>query len=142
LAEVSLSASAANSLSRPFIFGPRSDLAVSLGGMAAGFALYALYTVIGLNVLLVWFVWVVTLDTPHFFASYFRTYLDKEERRQSWRLLIGSLGVFLVMPAVVALCWVLYAGGEVHYRMPLTLLLYAIGVWAYWHVMRQHYGIL
>jgi hypothetical protein len=34
----------------PWIFGARADLAVSLGGMMAGFALFFMKTVIGWNV--------------------------------------------------------------------------------------------
>jgi hypothetical protein len=70
-----------NSLARafafPWVFSARQDLAVSLGGMAAGLGILGLHVFLHLNMMLVWFVWVVVLDTPHFFGTYFRTYLDK-----------------------------------------------------------------
>ena len=128
--------------SYPWIFGPRTDFVVSIGGMLSGFALFFMFTALGWSVVLVWFVWVVTLDTPHFFASYFRTYLDREERRQSRRLLIGSLGIFLVGPALILLCAALYGLGVAQYRAPWTMFFNVVATWAYWHVMRQHYGIM
>jgi hypothetical protein len=128
--------------SLPWIFGPRTDLAVSIGGMLAGFSLFFLFTTLGLSVLLVWFVWVIVLDTPHFFASYFRTYLDKEERQNSRALLIGTLAVFLIVPAVLILCGALYVAGVPRFRLPWNMFFSFVGVWAYYHVVRQHYGIM
>jgi hypothetical protein len=134
--------SPAQVFSRPWIFGPHTDLIVSIGGMLAGFSLFFMFTVLGWDVLLVWLVWVVTLDTPHFFASYFRTYLDKEERRTSRRLLIGTLSVFLIGPAVLLLCATLYYMDAQQFRLPWVLFGNAVSAWAYVHITRQHYGIL
>jgi hypothetical protein len=143
MADITLTPRApARVFSHPYIFGPRTDYVVSIGGMLAGFALFFMFLVLGWNVLWVWFVWVVTLDTPHFFASYFRTYLDKEERRQSRRLLVGSLSIFLLGPAVLLVCAALYGLDVAFYRAPWTMLFNFIGAWAYWHVTRQHYGIM
>ena len=44
--------SPARTFSLPWIFGPRTDLIVSLGGMLAGFGLFFLFTTLGLSVLL------------------------------------------------------------------------------------------
>jgi hypothetical protein len=126
----------------PWIFGARADLAVSLGGMMAGFALFFMYTVIGWNVLWVWFVWVVTLDTPHFFATYFRTYLDKQDRLANRRMLINTLSCFLVGPAALLAAYVLYKAGVAQFKLPMRVFGYGVSLWAYWHIMRQHYGIL
>jgi hypothetical protein len=142
MTDIALSPRATPVFSTPWIFGPRTDFAVSIGGMMAGFALFFLFTVLGVPLLLVWLVWVVTLDTPHFFASYFRTYLDKEERRSSRRLLIGTLSVFLVGPVVFMACFGLYKSGFGSPRLPWTVFINGVSAWAYWHVMRQHYGIL
>jgi hypothetical protein len=128
--------------SRPWIFGPRTDYVVSLGGMTAGFALFFLYAVLGWPVVLVWFVWVLAVDTPHLFASYFRTYLDKEERTHGRRLLIGTLAVFLVAPTVLLVSYALYGAGFGNPKLPWTMFLNVVSVWAYYHVVRQHYGIL
>jgi hypothetical protein len=128
--------------SRPYLFGPHTDYVVSIGGMLAGLALFFMVSVLGWNALWVWFVWVVTLDTPHFYASYFRTYLDKVERRRSRRLLIASLSVFGVGPAVLLACAALYELDVAQFRLPWTAMIDFISVWAYWHVMRQHYGIM
>lgn len=126
----------------PWIFGRRADLAVSIGGMMAGFALFCMYGVIGWNVLWVWFIWIVTLDTPHFFATYLRTYLDRQDRQANRRVLINTLACFLVAPAILLTCFSLYAAGVSRFKLPLNLSTYVVGAWAYWHVARQHYGIL
>ncbi len=129
-------------LAHPVLFGRRADLALSLGGALAGFSLVFLYRVLGIDMLLVWFVWVVLIDTPHFFASYFRTYLDREERGTSARLLLRSLAVFLMAPLVLVACGVLYRAGASGFRFPWMAFLNGVSVWAYWHILRQHYGIL
>jgi hypothetical protein len=133
----------AQAFSRPWIFGSRADLTVSIGGTSTGFLLVILLAAFRLNVVLVWFVWTVTLDTPHFFATYFRTYLDKEERWTSRRLLLGLSSVFLIGPAVLTLCGILYGLGIAQFRLPWLLFTTAVvGAWASFHVIRQHYGIL
>jgi hypothetical protein len=126
----------------PWIFGARADLAVSIGGMMAGFALFFMYTVIGWNVLWVWFIWVVTLDTPHFFATYFRTYLDKQDRRANRTLLVSTLACFLVGPAALLAAYGLYKAGVPQFKLPMRVFGYGVSLWAYWHIMRQHYGIM
>ncbi len=128
--------------STPWIFGPRTDYFVSIGGMSAGFAFVFLYAVLGWPVVLLWFLWVLVADTPHIFASYFRTYLDKQERQNSRRLLIGSLSVFLVGPAVFLLCLARYGGGFASPRIPWTVFINVVSAWAWLHVVRKHYGIL
>ena len=60
---------------------PRFDLAWFIGGAATGYGMLALHAVFGLDMITVWFAWFVLLDSPHFFATWSRTYLDREEWR-------------------------------------------------------------
>jgi hypothetical protein len=126
----------------PWVFSARQDLAVSLGGMAAGLSILGLHVFLHLNMVLVWFVWVVVLDTPHFFGTYFRTYLDKDEWRTRRPFLLGSLGVFLVGPVMLAASYGLHSAGVAAFKLPWKLWGYGVSLWAYFHITRQHYGVL
>jgi hypothetical protein len=126
----------------PWVFSARQDLAVSLGGMAAGLAILGLHVFLHLNMVLVWFVWVVVLDTPHFFGTYFRTYLDKDEWRTDRPFLLGSLGVFLVGPVMLAVSYALHSAGVEAFKLPWKFWGYGVSLWAYFHITRQHYGVL
>jgi len=126
-----------------WVLGPRRDMIFLIGSVLLGWAIWGIYTVLGWNMLLVWFVWVIVLDTPHFYATYSRTYLDKEARKEMRPLLIGSLGVFLFGPAMIALTYFLYYSGVENYQLPWkTIFPIIVSLWAYWHVTRQHYGVL
>ena len=72
-----------------WIVSPRFDLAWFIGGAATGYGMLALHAVFGLDIVMVWFAWFVLLDSPHFFATWSRTYLDREEweaLRFAWRI--------------------------------------------------------
>jgi hypothetical protein len=135
-------ASPARPFAFPWVFGASHDLAVSLGGMAAGMGILGLHVFLHINMVLVWFVWVVVLDTPHFFGTYFRTYLDKDEWRARRPMLLGSLGVFLVGPMMLAASYGLHSAGVEGFKLPWKLWGYIVSLWAYFHITRQHYGVL
>lgn len=90
----------------------------------------------------IWFFWVAFIDSPHFFGTYTRTYFDKVEFQNRKKLLLGSLGWFVVGPFILLICFLLYSAGFAGYEIPWTLLVGFFSVWAYWHVVRQHYGFL
>ena len=109
---------------------------------ATGYGMLALHAVFGLDMVAVWFAWFVLLDSPHFFATWSRTYLDREEWRTRGRLLAGSLFWFLLPPLVLLLSFALYRMQVPRYRAALVTLTAAVNLWAYWHVVRQHYGFM
>jgi hypothetical protein len=77
-----------------------------------------------------WWFWSVGFDGTHIFATASRTYFDRDARERRRRLLFGSLAFFFLLgPAMVL------AGAKGW----LALL---VGVWAYYHVIRQHYGVM
>ncbi|MEJ7712262.1 MAG: hypothetical protein WKF84_20980 [Pyrinomonadaceae bacterium] len=47
--------------------------------------------------------WAILIDAPHVFATFSRTYFDREERRARKWLLLGSLVFFLIGPVMVLL---------------------------------------
>src|SRR5688572_26296007 len=115
---------------------PATDLPWFILSALAGWAVLGLYLGLGVGPAVLYWVWILALDGPHLFATLARTYLDREEWRVRRRLLLGSLS------------WVLLPAGTLLYgaatgdRLPWFLFLAFAQVWAYWHVIRQHYGFL
>lgn len=126
----------------PWIIDRRTDLAFLVGGAFWGYLLLFLHGGLGWDVVALWFVWVALVDTPHFFGTYVRAYLDPLERRARPRLLLGSLLWLLAGPAALGLAYLLHRAGAPFYRVPFQAFLAVFGLWAYWHVVRQHHGIL
>lgn len=86
--------------------------------------------------LALYFVWILFLDGPHLWATLSRTYFDREERSARRALLVRAFAWALLPLGTIA--WG-FATGQ---RMPWILFLTFVQVWAYWHVVRQHYGFL
>jgi hypothetical protein len=125
-----------------WIVGKWTDLLCFIGAAALGYGMFFLHAGLAMNMITIWFVWYMFLDSPHFFGTYARTYLDKEEWQQRRRLLIGSIGLLAVGPVTVILGYGLYALGAGWYKTPYLALVAFVSIWAYWHVVRQHYGIM
>ncbi len=125
-----------------WIVSSRFDLLWFVGGALAGYGMFLLHAALKLDMLTVWFVWFVLLDNPHFFGTYSRTYLDREQWRERGPLLAGSLAWFFVPPAVLLLSFAMYRLGFDHYKSGILALAAFVNLWAYWHVVRQHFGIM
>lgn len=113
-----------------WLISRRLDLALVIGSAAAGYVYLALYAVFQVPIGYLWWFWSVGFDGTHIFATATRTYLDREERARRRRLLFGSAAVFFSLGPLLVL-----AGQK-------ALLALLVGTWAYYHVMRQHYGFL
>jgi hypothetical protein len=122
--------------------GQRFDLVWFVGGALTGYAMFYLHAGLSLDMLTVWFVWFLLLDSPHFFGTYSRTYLDREQWRERRRLLLGSLTLFLIPPLVLLASYAIDRAGLPHATAGLVALTALVNLWAYWHVVRQHYGIM
>ena len=107
-----------------------ADLSLVIGSAAAGYLYLLLYTVARVPISPLWWFWSVGFDGTHIFATASRTYFDREARARHRGLLFGSLIVFFALgPAMVLAGW----------QGWLYLL---VGTWAYYHVIRQHYGFM
>jgi hypothetical protein len=117
-------------MSARWIISRPVDLALVIGSSVAGYAYLALALLFHVPFSWLWWFWSVGFDGTHIFATVSRTYLDREERRRNAALLWGSLIVFFAAgPLMVLAGW------------KLVLAIF-VGVWAYYHVVRQHYGFL
>ena len=113
-----------------WIIGRRVDLSLIIGSGVAGYIYLALYALFHLPASYLWWFWSLGFDGTHIFGTASRTFFDREARGRHSKLLFGSLIFFFTLgPAMVL------AGGKGY----LALL---IGVWAYYHVVRQHYGFM
>ena len=113
-----------------WIVGRGVDLALVSGSSLAGFGYILLYSVFHVPISYLWWFWSVGFDGTHIFATASRTYLDPDARKRDAALLYGSAVVlFTLGPALVLV-------GLKH------LLALIVAVWAYYHVVRQHYGFL
>ena len=92
--------------------------------------------------------WAILLDAPHIWATLARTMLDPEEWRTRGGVLARSWVWFLVGPTAILLPYPVAAalhGAGVEIQ-PAALSLGAIAffvffrLWAYYHVVRQHWG--
>jgi len=106
------------------------DLSLVTGSVLAGYLYLLLYTVVHVKISYLWWFWSVGFDGTHIFATASRTFFDSEARARNRKLFFGSLLFFFALgPAMVL------AGLKGY----LYLL---VGVWAYYHVIRQHYGFM
>ena len=95
--------------------------------------------------LVVFGTWAVLLDAPHLFATLARTFLDPDEWRTRRGILLASLGFFLLGPAMILAPRVLVDAGALPARFaPIGGVAFLIffRLWAYYHVVRQHWGFL
>ncbi len=123
-----------------WIIGPRADLLWLVGAPLWGLLLWLGFAQGQLGLVPAWFAWIALTNGPHFFATYTRTYLVLDEWRRRGRLLAVSLALFLLGPLLL---WAEGTTGNVAAdRSPLPWYFAAVNVWGYWHVMRQHHGIL
>jgi hypothetical protein len=113
-----------------WIIGRRVDLSLVIGSGLAGYLYLLLYTALHVPASFLWWFWSLGFDGTHIFGTASRTFLDREARGRHRLLLFGSLAFFFSLGPVMVL-----AGGKGY----LALL---VATWAYYHVMRQHYGFL
>src|SRR5919112_1107608 len=112
-----------------WIISARDDLVWFIGSVVTSYALFALYVggVVPLVPMVV--AWAVLVDAPHVFATFSRTYFDREERAARRKLLAWSLLFFLAGPLAV-----LAGAGFVFF--------FVAALWAYYHLVKQHYGFM
>ena len=89
-----------------------------------------LYVALHIPISYLWWFWSVGFDGTHIFATASRTYFDREARARNPVLLFGSLAFFFTLGPAMVLCGA---------KGALALL---VGIWAYYHVIRQHYGVM
>jgi hypothetical protein len=113
-----------------WIIGRSVDLSFVIGSAAAGYLYILLFVAAHVPVSWLWWVWSVGFDGTHIFATASRTFLDREACARHRTLFYGSVAVFFSVGPLMVLAGL---------KGWLYLL---VGVWAYYHVIRQHYGFM
>jgi hypothetical protein len=122
-------AAQARAVSVRWLISAREDLVWFIGSVAASYALFALYVWGWVPLVPMVAAWAILVDAPHVFATFSRTYFDREERRSRGRLLWWSLLFFAAGPLAV-----LAGVGFVFF--------FLAALWAYYHLVKQHYGFM
>jgi hypothetical protein len=122
-------------MNSPWIVGRRFDLVWFFGGGLLSFLCLALFG-LGVPSAAIFWAWTLLIDGPHIAATLVRTYPDAEERRTRRRLLILSVVIATLTGPLFLLAEALGAKGA------FDLFLGGIALYAYHHVVRQHYGFL
>src|SRR5579884_2705575 len=106
------------------------DLTLINGSALAGYVYLFLFAAVHVPATWLWWVWSIGFDGTHIFATVSRTFLDREARARNRTLFYGSVAFFFALGPALVLA---------HMKGWLYLL---VGIWAYYHVIRQHYGFM
>lgn len=112
-----------------WIISARDDLVWLIGSVASSYLLLVLYVKGVLPLVPMVALWAILIDAPHVFGTFSRTYFDRTERRNRARLLWGSLLFFAIGPLMV------YIGAGL-------IFFFLAALWAYYHLVKQHYGFM
>jgi hypothetical protein len=136
-------------LSFPWIISKRADLRWLIGSV--GFSLLAIvlyYAIINLlntnvntTIFFFYLAWVLLFDSSHFFATYTRTYFDKPFFATNKPILLMSFLLFLIGPLFIGLPF-LFSKDVFLLRNTLTIFNRFCVCYAYFHIIRQHWGIV
>src|SRR5438105_14244452 len=107
----------------------REDLVWFIGSVASSYALLVLYVTGVVPLIPMVAGWAILIDAPHVFGTFSRTYFDASEWKTRRRLMLGSLLFFVAGPALVLL------------GFGFTFFFIA-ALWAYYHLVKQHYGFM
>jgi hypothetical protein len=132
---------------RPWIVSRRDDLVWFHGSMAAGLGLLAFFSLAprfdeavsppGHPAVLALFLWGALFDGTHVWGTYARSYFAPDPASRERLPGLWSWGLLAVGPAVAVVDGASRTPGRL---FPLFVL--AAYLWAYWHLVRQHYGFL
>ncbi len=139
-----------------WILSRREDLLWFQGSVLAGLGLLAVFAALppldpstyalAHPAVLTLFLWGLLFDGTHVFATYARSYLAPDAASRAALPGAWSWGVLAVGPLLAWLDATLFLRGSVTTTWaagPLfTAFLLAAYLWAYWHLVRQHYGFL
>src|SRR5512138_610066 len=119
----------ARAISARWIINVREDLIWFIGTVASSYLLLLLYVTGVLPLIPMVAGWAILIDAPHVFGTFSRTYFDKSEWKTRKRLMLGSLLFFVIGPTMVLL-----GAGFTFF--------FVAALWAYYHLVKQHYGFM
>ena len=130
-----------NLIALGWIINKKDDLIWFIGSVVTSYAFLAANLILvklGLSVMIMTWIWALGFDGPHVFGTISRTYADNEERRKRARLYYGTLSLFLLGPAMVLAGQAKLLGTEAWG----PVFFFFASMWAYYHLVKQHYGFM
>jgi hypothetical protein len=124
-----------------WIINKREDLVWFIASVITSYAFLAANLILvkfGLSVMIMTWIWALGFDGPHVFGTISRTYADSEERRKRAKLYYGTLGLFLLGPAMVLAGQARLLGTDAWG----PVFFFFASLWAYYHLVKQHYGFM
>src|ERR1044071_10236655 len=126
-------------ISMGWIINRKDDLIWFIGSVITSYAFLAanlMLVKLGMSGMIMTWIWALGFDGPHVFGTISRTYADREERRKRAKLFYGSLLLFLLGPAMLVTDQLL----GVNVLGPAFF--FFASMWAYYHLVKQHYGFM
>jgi hypothetical protein len=120
----------------PWIRSRNFDVVFVFGGLLGSLVLGAVTLANPALIPALFWLWILTGDGPHMFATYVRTYLDEGAWRTMKPLLLRSTLAFAIGPA----CLILDA--MLHSDQAFLAFNGIAGLYGFHHVTRQHYGFV
>lgn len=135
-------------VSSKWIVSKRQDLLWFIGSILISYVFLLLYyglsnfTQLSLaySSLFIFFLWTIIFDSTHIFATYTRTYFDKDFFEKNQRLLYGMLGLLFIGPCYMTLFYLI--GTQEQYRAAFIVFNRFGVMYAYYHLIRQHWGFM
>ncbi len=136
-------------LTYPWIISKRSDVLWLIGPVIFSIAALGLFYLFtgsihtdrSKTVFVFYIAWALLFDSSHFFATYTRTYFDKSFFRQNRPILLITLCTFLIGPLFIGLPF-LFSKDINLLRNSYTIFNRFCICMAYFHLVRQHWGII
>jgi len=119
-----------------WIVSKRYDLAFIFGGAALSLLIPFIVMRQPSLLPLIFWIWLLIFDGTHLYAAYSRTYLDRQFWKTDRSLLLWSPLVVL-LPVTAATLYLV--SGNIR---PVEIFLVLAQAWAYYHLVRQHYGFV
>ncbi len=111
-----------------WLISRNDDLVYMLGSVGVSLALAYATFVLKIKPATLFWLWALVLDGPHIWGTATRTYFDKQEWNSRRRLLVGSLAWFGIGAGLAS--------------VNLSLFRSFAYTWAYYHLVKQHYGFM
>src|SRR6266404_3264159 len=124
-----------------WIINKKDDLIWFISSVVTSYAFLAANLILvklGLSVMIMTWIWALGFDGPHVFGTISRTYADNEERKKRAKLYYGTLSLFLLGPAMVLAGRLKLLGTEAWG----PIFFFFASLWAYYHLVKQHYGFM
>lgn len=133
-----------------WIFSKKQDLIWLIFSSLGGFLIIAIYYSMikiyhidkNYTVFILYLLWALLFDGTHAFATYSRTYFDKDFYKQNKAFLLRSFLVFIIGPIFISIYY-FFNKDNFNKTSILFILFNRLAIcYAYYHLIKQHWGFI